>query len=83
MSSQPYPVAPARSAVPRIRADQVEAAAQMVHLGVASRVLICNGSVEDDLPSDWEVDDVPLHLDRGENGLARVTAGRRRDDDRR
>jgi hypothetical protein len=71
---------PARSgqvATARIRAAHIEAAAALVHLGLATRVVICNSSIDEALPSDWVVDDVPVHLDREADGLAHVTAGRR------
>ena len=68
-------------AAARIRTAHIEAAASLVHLGLATRVVICNSAVDDELPPDWMVDDVPVHLDREAGGIAHVTAGRRDDSD--
>ena len=65
----------------RIRAAHIAAAASLVHMGLATRVEICNVAVDDELPGDWMVDDVPVHLDREAGGIAHLTAGLRDDRD--
>jgi hypothetical protein len=71
------PTSPDHVAAARLRAAHIEAAACLVHLGLATRVEICNSTVDDSLPRDWTVDGVPVHLDREADGLAHVTAGTR------
>jgi hypothetical protein len=83
VSIHPCPAPPDHVAAARIGSDQIEAAASLVHLGLATRVVICNSTVEDGLPRDWMVDDVPVHVDRDADGLVHVTAGTRDDRDRR
>jgi hypothetical protein len=82
VSIHPFPAPPDHVAAARIRADHIEAAASLVHLDLATRVVICNCAVDDRLPQDWTVDDVPVHLDREADGIAHVTAGTRDDRDR-
>jgi hypothetical protein len=57
--------------------DQVRAAAALVRMGVATRVVIVNGIVDEVLPDDYEIRGTPVHLDRRSNGRALVTAGQR------
>ena len=77
VSIHPLPTRPPHVAPARIGAGHIEAAASLVRRGMATRVVICNTSVEDGLPCDWIVDGVLVHLDRDAGGLAQVTAGMR------
>jgi hypothetical protein len=81
VSIDPSPGRPGHVTAAHIHATQIEAAASLVHLGLATRVEICNSAVDDELPRDWMVDDVPVHLDREVGGIAHVTVGLRDDHD--
>ena len=55
--------------------DQVYAAAELVRLGVATRVVLVNAPIDAALPPDWEVRGTPIHLERLEDGRTVLTAG--------
>jgi hypothetical protein len=58
--------------------DQVYAAAELVRLGLATRVTLVNATVDPALPDAWEVRGTPVELQRLADDRARMTAGPRR-----
>lgn len=61
----------------RVGDDQIYAAAELVRRGLASRVVIANGAIDEDLPDDWEVAGTPIHLERLPGGRSILVAGQR------
>ena len=55
--------------------DQVYAAAELVRLGLATRVVLVNAPIDAALPADWEVRGTPIHLERLGDGRTVLTAG--------
>jgi hypothetical protein len=77
-AAEPVPTADRSRGAAPVGDDQIRAAAALVRLGVATRVVIVNGIVDEVLPDDYEIRGTPVHLDRRGNGRALVTAGQRR-----
>ena len=59
--------------------DQVYAAAELVRLGLATRVILVNATVDPELPDAWDVRGTPVELQRLPDHRARMTAGPRPD----
>ena len=57
--------------------DQVYAAAELVRLGLATRVTLVNVTLDPALPDEWEVRGTPVELRRLPDERARMTAGPR------
>ena len=57
--------------------DQVYAAAELVRLGLATRVTLVNATLDPALPDTWEVRGTPVELQRLPDSRARMTAGPR------
>ncbi len=57
--------------------DQVYAAAELVRLGLATRVTLVNATLDPALPDAWEVRGTPVELQRLPDNRARMTAGPR------
>ena len=57
--------------------DQVFAAAELVRLGVATRVTLVNATVDEALPEAWEIKGTPVGLVRLAASRSRLTAGPR------
>ena len=55
--------------------DQVYAAAELVRRGLATRVVLLNGVVDDARPADWEVRGTPVNHERLGDGRTVLTAG--------
>ena len=69
----PGEASPRRAAV--VGDDQVYAAAELVRRGLATRVLLVNAAIDDDLPAEWEIRGTPIHLERLGDGRTVLTAG--------
>jgi hypothetical protein len=57
--------------------DQVYAAAELVRLGMATRVTLVNVTLDPALPDAWEVRGTPVELRRVSDDRARMIAGPR------
>jgi hypothetical protein len=57
--------------------NQVYAAAELVRLGLATRVTLVNAAVDPALPDTWEILGTPICLARSRAGRVRLTAGPR------
>jgi hypothetical protein len=55
--------------------DQVYAAAELVRLGLATRVTLVNVALDPQLPESWEVRGTPVELRRLPGERTRMTAG--------
>ncbi len=57
--------------------DQAYAAAELVRLGLATRVTLVNATLDDALPGSWEIRGTPVGLVRLSASRSRLTAGPR------
>jgi hypothetical protein len=57
--------------------DQAYAAAELVRLGIASRVTLVNAAICEALPDTWEIRGTPVGLVRLPSSRSRLTAGPR------
>lgn len=66
---------PAPRVAPRAGEDQVAAAAELVRLGLATRVVLVNAPVDAALPEEWEIRGTAVHLERLDGGRTVVALG--------